>query len=63
MHTTSYLINHGPSSPLNFKIMEEVWCGKEVTLSHLHVSDGMSYVHISDHVRDKPDAVTEMHFH
>ena len=27
--TTSYLINRGPSVPLGFKILEEVWTGKE----------------------------------
>jgi len=59
MHTTIYLINHGSSSPLNFGIPEEAWSGKEETLSHLRVFCCMSYVRISDHVRDKIDAKSQ----
>jgi len=59
MHTTTYLINHGPSPPLNFGIPEEVWSSKEVTLSYLCVFGCMSYVYISDHVRDKLDAKSQ----
>lgn len=33
--TAVYLINWGPSVPLDFKIPEKVWSGKEVCLSHL----------------------------
>jgi len=36
MHTTRYLINHGPSSSLNFGIPKEVWNDKEVT-SHIYL--------------------------
>ena len=56
VHTAAYLINHGPPSPLNFETSEEVWSGNEVILSHLRVFGCMSYVHISDHVRDKLNA-------
>ena len=56
MSTAAYLINHGPSVPLNFGIPEEVWSGKQVKLSHLRIFGCMSYVHISDHVRNKLDA-------
>ena len=53
------MINHGPSSSLIFEISEEIWSGKEVILSHLRVFDRMSYVHISNHVRDKLDAKSQ----
>ena len=59
VHTTTYLINHGPSSSLNFGIPKEVWSGKEITLLHLCVFGCMSYVHISDHVRDKLDVKSQ----
>ena len=56
VNTAAYLINRGPSVPLNFGIPEEVWSGKEVTLSHLRIFGCTAYVHISDHGRDKLDA-------
>ena len=56
MYTTTYLINHGPSVPLNFGIPEEVWSGKNVNLSHLRVFGCVAYVHISDNGRDKLEA-------
>ena len=33
--TSAYLICRGPSTPLGFKILEEVWIGKELKYSHL----------------------------
>lgn len=54
--TAAYLINHGPSVPLNFGIPDEVWSGKEVNLSHLKIFGCVAYVHLSDKVRDKLDA-------
>ena len=53
--TAAYLINLGPSVPLNFGIPEEVWSGKEVNLSHLRVFGCVSYVHVNDEKRDKLD--------
>ena len=32
--TTAYVINRGPSVPIEFKLLEEVWSGKEVKFLH-----------------------------
>ena len=40
---------------MGYKIPKEVWTGKEVKLSHLRVYGYVSYVHISDHDRNKID--------
>jgi len=56
---SSILDQHGLSSSLNFGILKDVWSGKEVILLHLRVFDCMSYVHISEHVRDKLDAKSQ----
>ena len=56
VNTAVYLINRGPSVPLNFRIPEEVWTGKEVNLSHLKVFGCISYVHIDSEARSKLDA-------
>ena len=53
--TAAYLINRGPSVPLEHKIPEEVWSGKEIKLSHLKVFGCVAYVHISDQARSKLD--------
>nr|GEY42813.1 putative ribonuclease H-like domain, GAG-pre-integrase domain protein [Tanacetum cinerariifolium] len=42
--TTAYLINHGPTVPLGFRIVEEEWQEKEVSLAHLRVFGSDSYV-------------------
>ena len=55
VNTSTYLINRGPSVPLEHKIPEEVWSGKEVKLSHLRVFVCVAYVHISDQGRNKLD--------
>ncbi len=52
----AYLINRGPSKPLDLAIPKEIWTGKEVKLSHLKVFGCVSYVHVSDHARSKLDA-------
>ena len=31
VNTAAHLINRGPSTPLNFKLPEEVWSGEQVT--------------------------------
>jgi hypothetical protein len=56
VNTATYLINRGPSKPLDLAIPEEIWTGKEVKLSHLKVFGCVSYVHVSDHARNKLDA-------
>ncbi|GKF42878.1 retrovirus-related pol polyprotein from transposon TNT 1-94, partial [Tanacetum coccineum] len=54
--TAAYLINRGPSVPLRFRIPEEEWQGKEVSLAHLRVFGCDSYVNVKDVARDKLDA-------
>ena len=56
VNTAPYLINRGPSIPLDGKIPEGVWSGKEVNLSHLRVFGCISYVHIDSAERSKLDA-------
>jgi hypothetical protein len=56
VNTAAYLINRGPSVPLEFRIPEEVWSGKEVNLSYLKVFGCVSYVHIDSDARSKLDA-------
>lgn len=52
---TTYLIDREPSIPLEHMILEEIWSGKEVSLSYLNVFGCVSYVHISDQARNKLD--------
>nr|GEV00180.1 retrovirus-related Pol polyprotein from transposon TNT 1-94 [Tanacetum cinerariifolium] len=54
--TTTYLINHGPSVPLGFRILKEEWQGKEVSLIQLRVFGCDSYVKVKDISGDKIDA-------
>ncbi|KAL5760877.1 hypothetical protein ACOSQ2_019715 [Xanthoceras sorbifolium] len=56
VNTAAYLINRGPSVPLDGGIPEEVWSGKEVNISHLRVFGCISYVHIDSAERSKLDA-------
>ncbi|GJV76305.1 retrovirus-related pol polyprotein from transposon TNT 1-94, partial [Tanacetum coccineum] len=53
--TAAYLINRGPSVPLGFRIPEEEWQEKEVSLAHLRVFGCDSYVKVKDVARDKLD--------
>ena len=54
--TVAYLINRGPSVPLGFKILEEVWIRKELKYSHLRTFGCTTYVHVDPEKRDKLDA-------
>ncbi|KAE8680077.1 hypothetical protein F3Y22_tig00111392pilonHSYRG00241 [Hibiscus syriacus] len=56
INTVAYLINRGPSIPLDGRIPEEVWSKKEINLSHLRVFGCISYVHIDSAERSKLDA-------
>ena len=56
VNTTVYLINCDPSIPLEHRLPEEVWSGKEVSLNHLKVFGCVSYVHIKSNDRSKLDA-------
>jgi hypothetical protein len=55
VNTAAYLINHGPSVPLDGRLPEEAWSGKEVNLSHLKVFGCVSYVLIDSDARSKLD--------
>ena len=61
-HTAAYLINRGPTIPMEFKIPEEVWSSKEVKFSHLKVFGCVSYVHIDSDARSKLDAKSKICF-
>ena len=60
--TATYLINRGPSVPMEFELPEEVWNGKEVKFSHLKVFGCVSYVHIDSDTRSKLDAKSKIYF-
>nr|CAN76388.1 hypothetical protein VITISV_037906 [Vitis vinifera] len=60
--TATYLINRGPSVPMEFRLPEEVWSGKEVKFSHLKVFGCVSYVHIDYDARSKLDAKSKICF-
>ena len=51
-----YLINRGPSVPMEFRISKKVWSSKEVKFSHLKFFDCIPYVHIDSNARSKLDA-------
>ena len=54
-----YLINRGPSVPLEHRLPEEVWSGREVSLNHLKVFGCVSYVYIESNDRSKLDVKVE----
>ncbi|KAE8668800.1 TBC1 domain family member 15-like [Hibiscus syriacus] len=56
INTAAYLVNRGPSVPLDGGIPNEVWGEKEINLSHLRVFGCISYVHINSAERSKLDA-------
>ena len=60
--TAAYLINRGPSVPMEFRLPEEVWSGKEIKFSHLKVFGCVSYVHIDFDARSKLDAKSKICF-
>ena len=60
--TAAYLINQGPSVPIEFRFPEEVWSGKEVKFSHLKVFYCISYVHIDSYARSKLDVKSKICF-
>ncbi|RVW89466.1 Retrovirus-related Pol polyprotein from transposon TNT 1-94 [Vitis vinifera] len=51
-----------PSVPMEFRLPEEVWSGKEVKFSHLKVFGCVSYVHIDSDARSKLDAKSKICF-
>ncbi|GKE20087.1 retrovirus-related pol polyprotein from transposon TNT 1-94, partial [Tanacetum coccineum] len=56
VNIAAYLINRGPSVPFGFRILEEEWQRKEVSLLHLRVFGCDFYVKVKDVSRDNPDA-------
>ena len=60
--TAAYLINRGPSVPMEFRLPEEVWSGKEVKFSHLKVFCCVFYAHIDSDTRSKLDAKSKICF-
>ena len=60
--TAAYLINRGPSVPMEFRFPKEVWSGKEVKFSHLKVFYCASYVHIDFDAHSKLDAKSKICF-
>ena len=58
----AYLINRGSLVPMEFRLLEEVWSGKEVKFSHLKVFGCVSYIHINSVARSKLDAKSKICF-
>ncbi|GMP45293.1 hypothetical protein CsSME_00013870 [Camellia sinensis var. sinensis] len=56
VNTAAYLINRGPSVPLDGELPKEAWNGKEVNFSFLKVFGCVSYVHIDFADRSKLDS-------
>ena len=53
--TTCYLVNRSPSSALGGKTPQEVWTGKEPSLTHLKVFCCDAYVHVPKENKSKLD--------
>ena len=60
--TVAYLINRGPSIPMEFRLPEEIWSVKEVNFLHLKVFGCVSYVHIDFDAHSKLDAKSKICF-
>jgi hypothetical protein len=57
--TACYLVNRSPSSALDDKTPQEVWTGKEPSLTHLKVFGCDAYVHVPKESRSKRDKKDE----
>lgn len=55
VNTAVYIINRSPASAVQFKIPEEIWCGKEVSVRHLRVFGSKCVIHIPKQSRKKLD--------
>jgi hypothetical protein len=53
--TACYLVNRSPSSVLDDKTPQEVWIGKEPSLTHLKIVGCDAYVHVPKENRSKLD--------
>lgn len=56
VNTTSYLLNWGPSVPLDGGLPEEAWTKNEVNIKYLRVFGRMAYVHVDVDQWDKLDS-------
>src|ERR1700722_13873805 len=59
MDTASYLVNRLPSLVLDDKTPQEVWTGKNPSLSHLRAFGCDAYVHVAKEKRTKLDSKSE----
>ena len=59
VHTAVYLINRGPSTPLDGGIPEEAWTGKKVNYSFLKTFGCEAFVHVDKENRTKLDAKSQ----
>jgi hypothetical protein len=57
--TACYLVNRSPSSVLDDKTPQEVWTGKEPSLTHLKVFGCDAYVHVPKENKSKLDKKDE----
>ena len=62
VNTVVYLINYGPSVPLEHRLPDEVWSERGVSLNHLKVFGCVLYVHIKSNDRSKLDAKARKYF-
>ena len=62
VNIATYLINRSPSTPLDFKLPEEVWSGKKVNLSYLKVFGCAAYVHIDSTTKGKLNTRSKKYF-
>ena len=62
INIAAYLINRGPSVPMEFRLPEEVWSSKVVKFSHLKVFDCISYAHINYDAGSKRDTKSKICF-
>ena len=60
--TAAYLINRELLVPMEFRLPEEVWSGKEVKFSHLKVFGCVFYVHADSGAHGKLDAKSKICF-
>lgn len=56
VNTAIYLINRGPSTPLDYGIPEEAWSGKKVSYSFLKTFDCEAFALIDSENRTKLEA-------
>ena len=59
VETTCYLVNRSPSSALEDKTPQEIWTGKNPSISHLRVFGCDAYVHVPKEKRTKLDSKFE----